>query len=72
MIGRAGKSVTAEMVGVMLTGEEVNKEKVIGKFTADFVRQLTDDEVDAIKIGGGAISNYNVETKNGPITLLPK
>jgi len=40
MIGRAGKSVSAEMVGVVLTGEEVNKEKVVGRFTADFVRQL--------------------------------
>jgi hypothetical protein len=44
IIGRNGKSVNAEMVGVILTGEEVNQEKVIGKFTADFVRQLSEEE----------------------------
>jgi len=71
MIGRAGKSVSAEMVGVILTGEQVNHERVIGRFTADFVRQLTEEEVDAIKIGG-AVVNKNSDTKNSPITLSPK
>lgn len=65
IIGRAGKSVAAEMAGVLLTGEEVNKEKVVGKFTADFVRQLDDREQDALKIGGA-------KADDGPILLVPK
>ena len=65
IIGKAGKPVSAQMTGDILTGEEVNKEKVIGKFTADFVRQLDDEEQDALKIGGG-------KPENGPILLVPK
>ncbi|VEU34143.1 unnamed protein product [Pseudo-nitzschia multistriata] len=74
MIGRGGKSVSAEMTGVILTGEEVNKEKVIGRFTADFVRQLDDEEVDALKIGGGGGKEITAtgSSNNGPITLSPK
>mmetsp|Transcript_12178 Transcript_12178/g.25928 ORF Transcript_12178/g.25928 Transcript_12178/m.25928 type:complete len:179 (+) Transcript_12178:56-592(+) len=55
MIGRSGKSISATMTGFLVTGEEVGKEKVIGKFTADFVRQMDEEEVDAIKISGGGI-----------------
>ena len=65
MIGRSGKSVSAEMVGVILTGEEVNKEKVIGRFTADFVRQLDPEEIDAIKIGGGSSSSSSSSSSAG-------
>jgi len=85
MIGRSNKSISAEMVGVLLTGEEVNKEQKIGTFTADLVRQLSEDEVDVIKISGGAIyiappttttTNTNDEASNtnsSPIiTLTPK
>eukprot|EP00593_Proboscia_inermis_P005158 CAMPEP_0171307954 /NCGR_PEP_ID=MMETSP0816-20121228/18030_1 /TAXON_ID=420281 /ORGANISM="Proboscia inermis, Strain CCAP1064/1" /LENGTH=51 /DNA_ID=CAMNT_0011790493 /DNA_START=1 /DNA_END=153 /DNA_ORIENTATION=- len=49
------------MVGIILTGDEVNKEKMIGRFSADFVRELSADEQDEkIGISGG-----------GPITLSP-
>lgn len=65
IIGKSGKSVSAEMVGVILTGEEVNKETVIGKFTADLVRQLDKDEVDSIRVG-------ETNPNSGPITLSPK
>jgi len=63
IVGRGGKSVSAEMSGVILTGEEVNKEIVIGKFRADLIRQLDMEEVDSIKVG--AVSS-------GPIMLSPK
>ena len=67
IIGRKGKSINAEMVGVILTGEEVNKEKVIGKFTADFVRQLSEEEES--EIAASFATNINID---GPITLSPK
>lgn len=63
IVGRSGKTVSAEMNGVILTGEEVNKEIVIGKFTADLVRQLDTEETDSISRVGGT---------TGPITLSPK
>ena len=62
IIGRNGKSVNAEMVGVILTGEDVNREKVIGKFTADFVRQLSEAEEREIanNLGGGAVPTMEI------------
>jgi len=76
MIGRNGKSVEAEITGLILTGAKVNEEKVIGKFTGDFIRKLPDEEVDAIKISGGmiysnnALDNGNINNNEGPITLV--
>ena len=70
MIGRSGKGVEAEMSGVILTGTTVGEEKVIGKFTGDFIRQLPREELDAIKISGGAIYNSDAYNQNGPITLV--
>eukprot|EP00553_Chaetoceros_curvisetus_P000243 CAMPEP_0204629652 /NCGR_PEP_ID=MMETSP0717-20131115/18614_1 /ASSEMBLY_ACC=CAM_ASM_000666 /TAXON_ID=230516 /ORGANISM="Chaetoceros curvisetus" /LENGTH=191 /DNA_ID=CAMNT_0051646639 /DNA_START=398 /DNA_END=970 /DNA_ORIENTATION=- len=67
MIGKNGKSVSATMTGLLVTGDEVGKEKVIGKFTADFIRQLDVEEVDAIKISGGEIYNVEKNSNNGPI-----
>lgn len=64
IIGRTGKKINAEMVGVILTGEEVNKEKVIGKFTADFVRQLSEEEQSEIAA--------SIAANDGPITMSPK
>lgn len=72
IIGRSGKSVSATMTGLLVTGEEVGKEKVVGKFTADFVRQMDEEEVDAIKISGGEIYNADTNINKGPITFSPK
>mmetsp|Transcript_7568 Transcript_7568/g.8262 ORF Transcript_7568/g.8262 Transcript_7568/m.8262 type:complete len:180 (+) Transcript_7568:3-542(+) len=56
-IGTNG-AVSAEMAGDILTGEEVGKEKVVGTFRADLIKQFDSSDV---KIG---------ESK-GPISLMP-
>mmetsp|Transcript_33561 Transcript_33561/g.49131 ORF Transcript_33561/g.49131 Transcript_33561/m.49131 type:complete len:239 (+) Transcript_33561:156-872(+) len=50
----AGGAVNAEMSGLILTGEEVGREKVVGKFTADLLKMFDSSD---IKIGesGGSI-----------------
>lgn len=58
-IGRNG-AIAAEMTGVILTGEDVNKEIEVGKFRADLLRQgLGENE----KIG---------QSGDGPIILTAK
>lgn len=52
-------AVSAEMTGQILTGEEVGKEKVVGRFRADLIRQFDSTDV---KIG----------QSNGPIMLTPR
>jgi hypothetical protein len=49
-IGKNG-AISAEMTGVILTGEEVGKESVVGKFRADLVQQKMDSSVEEEKIG---------------------
>mmetsp|Transcript_26606 Transcript_26606/g.37475 ORF Transcript_26606/g.37475 Transcript_26606/m.37475 type:complete len:283 (+) Transcript_26606:243-1091(+) len=56
-IGTNG-AVSAEMTGDILTGEEVGKEKVVGTFRADLIKQFDSSDV---KIG----------ESNGAISLTP-
>jgi len=62
IMGKDGSPYDADMVGVILTGEDVNKEKVVGKFRGDFVKMLDDTEADFVTPGGG----------NGGIMLIPR
>lgn len=57
-VGKNG-AIQAEMTGLILTGDEVGKEKLVGKFRADLVRQFEPTE----KIGGEG---------SGPISVIPK
>lgn len=49
-IGKNG-AISAEMTGVILTGEEVGKERVVGKFRADLVQQQMDSSFEEENIG---------------------
>mmetsp|Transcript_20461 Transcript_20461/g.46441 ORF Transcript_20461/g.46441 Transcript_20461/m.46441 type:complete len:256 (-) Transcript_20461:33-800(-) len=57
-VGRNG-SVSAEMAGEIITGDEVGKEKRVGTFRADLVRSF--DSAD-VMIGEGS----------GPVLMVPK
>ena len=62
IMGKDGSPYDADMTGVILTGEDVNKEKVVGSFRGDFVKVLDDTEAEFVTTGGGG----------GSITLVPK
>jgi hypothetical protein len=49
-IGKNG-AISATMTGVILTGEEVGKESVVGKFRADLVQQQMHSSFEEEKIG---------------------
>ena len=57
-IGRNGL-IEAEMMGDIITGDEIGKEKIVGKFRADLIRQFDS-------------SNVKIGQSNGPIVMTPK
>jgi len=65
IMGKNGSPYDAEMVGVILTGEKVGEEKVVGRFRGDFLRMLDADEAKFI-------TNDNDSGSSGSITLMPK
>lgn len=64
IMGRDGSPYDADMVGVILTGEDVNREKLVGKFRGDFVKMLDDAEAEFVTRDGGG--------GGGAIMLVPK
>lgn len=71
-MGKDGSPYDAAMVGVILTGEDVNKEKVVGKFRGDFVKMLDDAEAEFLVPSTGGVGGIGGDGGNGAITLIPK
>lgn len=62
IMGRNGSPMDADMTGVILTGEDVNRERVVGKFRGNFVRLLDESEAEFVNGAGNG----------GAISLVPK